>query len=143
MQSGINLEVTDVKTENINAGGSGFITLTLKNTGSDTGEKAVANLSRSGNSPIVPVSNSVFIGTFAPNSSVTAKYKVTVSKDAEPQEYPMAISVAYDNADGQTVVTPTQKIGVPVGSDIDFFGNQHDSETHPGETELYRGNIPQ
>ena len=66
VQSAITMEIADVKTENINAGGSGFITLTLKNIGTDTGKNAVANLSRSGNSPIIPVSSSVYIGTFAP-----------------------------------------------------------------------------
>ena len=148
VQSAINLQVSDVKTENINAGGSGFITLTLKNTGTDIGENAVANLSRSGNSPIIPVSSSVYIGTFAPDSTVTAKYKVSVSKDAEPQDYPIAIAVVYDNTDGETIVTPSQKIGVPVGADVDFTVTSETPELHPGKKQFievtYRndGSVP-
>lgn len=133
VKSAITMEIADVKTENINAGGSGFITLTLKNVGTDTGKNAVANLSRSGNSPIIPVSSSVYIGTFAPGNTTTAKYKVSVSKDAEPQDYPISIAVVYDNADGETVVTPSQKIGVPVGADIDFSVTSESPELHPGK----------
>ncbi|MDD1728155.1 MAG: S-layer protein [Methanospirillum sp.] len=148
IQSAINIDITDVKTENINAGGSGFITLTLKNSGTDTGENAVANLSRSGNSPIVPVSSSVYVGTLAPEATVAAKYKVSVSKDAEPQDYPIAVSVVYDNADGETMVTPTQKVGIPVGADVDFTITSDTPEMHPGKKEFvevtYRndGSVP-
>ncbi|PKL60055.1 MAG: S-layer protein, partial [Methanomicrobiales archaeon HGW-Methanomicrobiales-4] len=131
VQSAITLQVADVKTENINSGGSGYITLTLKNIGTDTGTNSVANLSRSGNSPIIPVSNSVFLGTFAPDTTRAAKYKVSVSKDAEPQDYPVAISVVYDNGDGETVVTPSQKIGVSVGSDVDFTITSPNPELNP------------
>ena len=131
VQSAITMQVSDVKTENINSGGSGFITLTLKNIGTDTGTNAVANLSRSGNSPIIPISNSVFLGTFAPNSTATAKYKVSVSKDAEPQDYPVEISVIYDNEDGETVITPSQKVGVSVGSDVGFTITSESPELNP------------
>lgn len=132
IQSAINLNVTDIQAENLNAGGSGYITLTLENTGTDTGSNAVANLTRSGNSPIIPVSSNVFIGTFAPGNQVSAKYKVSVSKDAEPQQYPIAVFVTYDNADGEIMTTPVQKIGVPVGSDIDFIITSDAPDLTPG-----------
>lgn len=133
VESAINLNVTHVSTENIVAGGSGYIILTLKNSGADTGEKAVANLTRSGNSPIIPVSSSVYIGTFAPGDTVEAKYKVSVSKDAEPQDYPIAIAITYENADGETVTTPSQKIGVPVGEKVDFSVTSNAPEVNPGK----------
>ena len=131
VQSAITMQVSDVMAENINSGGSGYLTLTLKNVGTDTGTNAVANLSRSGNSPIIPASNSVFLGTFAPNATVIAKYKVSVSKDAEPQDYPVEVSVMYDNGDGETVVTPSQKVGVSVGSDVDFNITSQSPELNP------------
>jgi len=131
VQSAITMQVSDVKAENINSGGSGYLTLTLKNVGTDTGTNAVANLSRSGNSPIIPASNSVFLGTFAPNTTTTAKYKVSVSKDAEPQDYPVEVSVMYDNGDGETIVTPSQKVGVTVGSDVDFTITSQSPELNP------------
>ena len=133
VQSAINLQVMDVQTENINSGGSGFITLVLKNNGTDTGKNAVANLSRSGNSPIIPVSSSVFVGTFTPDSTVSAKYKVSISKDAEPQDYPVAIAMVYDNNDGETVVTPSQKIGIPVGADVKFTIANKTPDLNPGK----------
>lgn len=119
--------------DNINAGGSGFITLTLKNTGTDTGENAIANLSRIGNSPIIPVSNSVYLGSFTPGSESTAKYKVSVAKDAEPQDYPIGIAITYENADGETITTPSQKVGVPVGSEVDFTITSYTPKLNPGK----------
>ena len=58
---------------------------------------------------------------------------MSVSKDAEPQDYPISIAVVYDNADGETVVTPSQKIGVPVGADIDFSVTSKSPELYPGK----------
>jgi len=120
IQSTITLEVVDVKTDNINAGGSGNITVTLKNYGRDAGTNAVAFLNRSGESSITPISNGVYIGNFAPNSTITATYKVSVSEDAHPQEYPINIGVVYDNRDSKTLITPQKMIGVPVGSKVHF-----------------------
>lgn len=133
VKSAINLNVTDVKVDNINSGGSGFITLTLKNTGTDTGKNAIANISRIGNSPIVPVSNSVFIGTFNPGDEVAVKYKVSVTKDSEPQDYPVGVAVTYENADGETITTPSQKIGIPVGADVEFTITSETPQLNPGK----------
>jgi len=133
VKSAINLEITDVQTDNINAGGSGFITLTLKNTGTDIGANAVANLSKVGNSPIMPVSNSIYIGTFTPGSEATAKFKVSITKDAEPQDYPISVSVTYENTDGETITTPSQKIGVPVGANVNFNVTSEIPQLRPGK----------
>ncbi|PWR75479.1 COG1361 S-layer family protein [Methanospirillum stamsii] len=133
IKSAINLNVTDVQAENINSGGSGFITLTLKNTGTDSGKNAIANISRIGNSPLIPVSNSVFIGEFAPGSEKTLKYKVSVAKDAEPQDYPLGISVTYENADGETITTTPQKVGVFVGADVEFTITSEKPQMNPGK----------
>lgn len=148
IKSAINLEVIDVQTENINAGGSGFITITLKNSGTDSGENAIANLSRVGSSPVIPVSNNVYLGSFIPGSIVTAKYKVSLANDAEPQDYPISIAVTYENADGETITTPSKKIGIPVGSDIDFSITSETARLNPGKKGLievtYRndGSVP-
>lgn len=133
IKSAINLEVIDVKAENINAGGSGFLNLTLKNIGTDTGENAIANLSRFSNSPLMPVSNNVYIGTFKPGCEVSAKFKISVSKEAEPQDYPISVGVTYENADGETITTPSKKIGVPVGSDIEFTVTSDTPKLNPGK----------
>lgn len=148
VRSAINLQVDDIKTENLSAGGSGFITLTLKNIGTDTGESAVATLNQSGNSLIIPVSSSVYIGTFAPNTTKIVKYKVSVSKEAESQDYPIDIAIIYENKDDETLVTPFQKIGIPVQSDVDFTIISEAPELYPGKKQFisvtYRndGSVP-
>ncbi|MDD1728284.1 MAG: S-layer protein, partial [Methanospirillum sp.] len=132
VQSAINLEVSDVKTDNINAGGSGNITLTLKNTGKDPGKNAIAYLNGSMESPIVPVSNGVYIGNFAPGSTATVTYKVSVSEDAHPQEYPIMVGVVYDNTDGKTLLSPFKRVGVLVGSKVHFTITSAAPKINPG-----------
>lgn len=136
VQSAITLQVEDTKAENLVAGGSGYITISLKNVGTNTGDNAIVTLNRSENSPIIPVSSSVYIGTFVPGNITTAKFKVKVSKDAETQDYPITVSVIYDNADGQTIVSPSQKVGIPVSSDIDFTIISKPPELKPGKNNI-------
>ncbi len=133
VKSAINLDVLSVTPENINAGGSGYVTLQLKNSGADTGKKAIAKLSRNGNSPIVPVDSTVYIGTFEPGQTVDTKFKVSVSKDGEPQTYPLSVLVSYENADGETLETPVEEFGVPVGSKVSFTVTSPAGETSPGK----------
>ncbi len=133
VRSAINLDVVNVTPENINAGGSGYVTLKLKNTGADTGNKAIAKLIRNGNSPVVPVDSTVYIGTFEPGKEVDAKFKVSVSKDGEPQDYPLSVLVAYQNADGENMETPVEDFGVPVGAKVAFQVTNEPSEISPGQ----------
>ncbi|MDD3574274.1 MAG: S-layer protein [Methanospirillum sp.] len=120
VKSAINLDVGKVTPENINAGGEGFVSIVLKNSGADTGKKAIAKLAQFGNSPVVPVDSTVYIGDFEPGQEFTAKFKVSVTRDAEPQEYPLEVLVSYQNEDGEDMETPTEKIGIPVGGKIKF-----------------------
>jgi len=136
VKSAINLDVVSVTPENVNAGGSGYVTLKLKNIGADTGNKAIAKLSRSGNSPVVPIDSAVYLGTFEPGQVIDAKFKVSVSKDGEPQEYPLSILVSYENADGETLETPAQEFGVPVGAKISFTVTSPARETSPGKKDV-------
>jgi hypothetical protein len=133
VKSAINLDVVSVTPENINAGGSGYVTLKLKNSGADTGNKAIAKLSRNGNSPVVPVDSTVYIGSFEPGKEVDAKFKVSVSKDGEPQEYPLSVLVSYENADGEKLDTPVEEFGVPVGAKVSFTVTSPAGETSPGQ----------
>jgi len=133
VKSAINLDVVSVTPENINAGGSGYVTLKLKNSGSDTGKKAIAKLTRSGSSPVVPVDSTVFLGSFEPGSEVDAKFKVSVSKDGEPQTYPLSVIVSYENADGETLETPVEEFGIPVGAKISFNVTSGTAVTSPGQ----------
>lgn len=116
----ITLDVTDVQTESLNAGGSGFVTLTLKNSGNDSGFNAVAKLLRKDNSPVVPVDSTIYMGKIEPGTESTAKFKVSVSKDAEAQSYPLSIRVDYKNSDGENLSTQAKDFGVQVGSKVSF-----------------------
>jgi hypothetical protein len=136
VKSAINLDILAVTPENINAGGSGFVTLTLKNSGADAGSKAIAKLVRSGNSPVVPVDSSVYIGEFVPGSEIDAKFKVSVSKDAEPQTYPLQVLISYQNTDGETLDTPIEEVGIPVGAKVAFKVTSPPSEISPGQKKV-------
>jgi hypothetical protein len=132
VKSAINLDVLSVTPEDINAGGSGYVTLKLKNSGADTGNKAIAKLSRSGNSPVVPVDSTVYLGTFKPGDEKDAKFKVSVSKDGEPQNYPLSVLVSYENADGETLETPIEQFGIPVGAKVAFKVTSPPGEANAG-----------
>ena len=148
VKSAINLEVADVIADNISAGGTGFVTLKLKNTGTDSGDNAIAKLSQSGKSPVIPVDGNVYLGNFSPGETIDAKFKVSVSKDAEAQDYPVSLLVNYRNSNGETVDTPVQEFGIPVGKKVDFTITSPTPEINPGEKKVisvsYRndGSVP-
>ncbi len=87
----IKIEVLDAVPENLNIGSEGYLNLTIKNIGSEDGKKASVKIRRNGASPIIPTDSSVFIGDFPHNSTVTCRYKVAVSGDAEKQSYPVDV----------------------------------------------------
>ncbi|NLV26786.1 MAG: S-layer protein [Methanomicrobiales archaeon] len=133
IKSAINLAVTHVQADGINAGGSGYVTLTLQNNGTNSGERAVAKLSKSENSPILPVDSSVFIGTFEPGQSVDTRFRVSVSEDADAQKYPLNVQITYNNENGETLDTPGIEFGVPVGSKTDFTITSPPAEMNQGQ----------
>ncbi|HWQ66867.1 MAG TPA: S-layer protein [Methanospirillum sp.] len=136
VRSAINLDVVSVTPENINAGGSGYVTLKLKNSGADTGTKSIAKMTRSGDSPVIPVDSTVYIGEFAPGEEVDAKFKVSVSKDAEPQDYPLQVLISYQNDDGETLETPVEEFGLPVGAKVSFTVTSPAGEINPGQKKV-------
>jgi hypothetical protein len=114
------IDVLDAVPENLSVGTSGYLDLKIKNSGSDNGKKATVQLLRNGNSPIVPVDSSVYIGDFPLNQTVSCRYKIEVSSEAEKQTYPVDVAVTYENRYGDTVTSATQTLGVPVRSKITF-----------------------
>lgn len=136
VQSSINLEVSDVTAEHINAGGSGYLTLTLKNTGNEPGSNAVVKLIKDEDSPIVPVESSQYFGDFNPGAEIPAKFKVSVSKEAEAQNYPMKVQVTYENREGENLIYTSNDFGVQVGAKIDFSVTSDAETVHPGEKKV-------
>jgi hypothetical protein len=114
------LGVGEVKAEQVNVGNEGYLTMEVTNKGSEDGKDAVVRISRNGNSPVIPVDTSVYVGDFTQNASMQIRYKIAVSRDAEAQMYPLDMMVTYKNTEGDTVSSDIQTIGVPVGGKIDF-----------------------
>ena len=116
----VKIEVLEAVPENLNVGSEGYLNLRIKNTGFEDGKKATVKLIRNGASPLIPVDNSVFIGDFPRNGTVTCRYRISVSGDAEKQAYPVDLVVSYENRDGDEVSSAAETIGIPVGGKITF-----------------------
>jgi hypothetical protein len=116
----VKIEVVEAVPENLNVGTEGYLNLKIKNTGFENGRKASVKIIRNGASPIIPTDNSVFIGDFPHDGTVTCRYKISVSSNAEKQTYPVDVVVTYENQDGDTVTSAAETIGVPVGGKITF-----------------------
>jgi hypothetical protein len=117
----IKIEILDAVSENLNIGSEGYLNLTIKNIGLEDGKKASVKILRNGASPIIPTDSSVFIGDFPHNSTVTCRYKVVVSDEAEIQSYPVDVLVMYENREGDVVSSTADTIGIPVGGKISFI----------------------
>ena len=132
IRSTIAIDVVSAVPEHVNVGTEGYLNLKIKNTGSESGSKAIVRITQSGNSPITPTDSSVFIGDFPSGDVVDCRYKVSVSKNAERQTYPVDVSVVYQNNEGDTVTSRTETIGVPVGSKVSFAITSPAPEMNPG-----------
>ena len=111
----VTVDVIDAVPENLSVGTSGYLNLKIINHGTDDGKKATVTLVRNGNSPVIPVDSSVYIGDFPLNQTISCRYKIMVSSDAVRQSYPVDVFVTYENRYGDTVTSATETVGVPVG----------------------------
>ena len=116
----VKIEVLDVVPENLNVGSEGYLSLKIKNTGLEDGKKASVKIIRNGASPLIPTDNSVFIGDFPRDGTVSCRYRISVSSDAENLIYPVDVVVTYENRDGDVVSSAAETLGVPVGRKITF-----------------------
>lgn len=126
----ITIEVLEAVPENLNVGGEGYLDLKIKNIGLEDGRKASVKIIRNGASPVIPSDNSVFIGDFPRNGTVTCRYKISISGDAEEQSYPVDVVVTYENRDGDIVTSVPETVGIPVGGKITFL---------PGTVQVVQG----
>jgi len=129
---GLRVEVLDVRSESLNVGTEGYVSMTLKNIGHDTANKAVAKVVRNGASPLIPTDGNAYIGTFEPGETVDVKFKVAVADSAEPQSYPLDVVVAYEDYEGKSTASRPVTIGLPVGGKIDFDVASPTVTLHPG-----------
>ncbi len=112
--------VSAISTEHLNVGNEGFVTVSVKNTGSEPAALAVLRILQNGNSPVVPTDSSVFIGALPVNQTAEARFKVSVSRDAQEAEYPVDLVLTYQNREGDTVNSEKVTVGIPVRGKITF-----------------------
>jgi hypothetical protein len=116
----VKIDVLNASSTNLIVGTEGYVNLTIKNIGYEDGTQATVKLLRSGESAVIPTDTNVYIGAFPRNGVVTCLYKVAISADAQAQTYPVDVAVTYTNAEGDTVTSTTETIGVPVADKLRF-----------------------
>jgi hypothetical protein len=132
----VKIDVLDAEVSNIVVGTEGYVNLTIKNIGYEDGKQATVKLLQSGSSAVIPTDNNVYIGDFPRNEVVTCLYKVAISADAHAQTYPIDVAVTYTNAEGDTVTSATDTIGVPVGAKLGFTITSSPAVVTQGETSV-------
>lgn len=129
------LSVEDSKSNNLPAGGNGYITFTIRNTGQDTGNRTSVYLTPEGASPVVPYSNGAYIGQLLPGGTAQPRFKVAVSSNADPsQTYPVSMYAVYRDFEGNTVTSPPVNTGVTFGEKVRFERVSAPSVINPGKT---------
>ncbi len=116
IQPHVKAEVIGAVPEQLIPGSEGYLNLTIRNAGPENGTMASVKLIRNGQSPIIPASSTVFIGTYPSGGIVTCRYKVSVAKDATNQTYPVDLAVTYTNREGTIVTSSKTTVGVPVNN---------------------------
>ncbi|MDG6249846.1 CARDB domain-containing protein [Methanocalculus sp.] len=129
----VRILVTDIQTDSINVGTEGYITLTVRNTGSEDARSATLKIDRSGTSPLIPTDGSAFIGDFPAGSTVTRTFKVAVSTNAEPRDYPLSVYAEYKDRNGQMQTSEPRTFGVNTGGKIEFTAISPPAVVSPGQ----------
>ncbi|MDD1715402.1 MAG: S-layer protein [Methanolinea sp.] len=120
VRSEVILEVRSLVAGNITAGNEEYLDLALRNTGSLAGTGSIARIGQSGESPIVPVDGSAYIGNFSPGSVVPCRFKIRATDQAREGTYPLDVWIEYRDPNGDLMQTRPATIGVPVRGKIDF-----------------------
>jgi hypothetical protein len=116
IQPRVKAEVIEAGAEELTVGSEGYLNLKIKNTGPENGTMASVKLLRNGQSPIIPVDSTLFIGEFPSGDTVACRYKIAVSKDATNQTYPVDLTISYTNREGTVVTSSKTTVGVPVNA---------------------------
>jgi hypothetical protein len=136
IQSDVYLGIVSATPEHLNVGNEGYVNLKVLNTGYEDAESAIIKISRNGNSPLIPTDSSVYIGDFPRNGTVDCRFKVSVSRDATSQTYPLDVFVVYKDHEGDTRTSDPVTVGIPVGGKISFeVASEHGAVT-PGQKKV-------
>lgn len=116
IQPRVMAEVIEAGAEELTVGSEGYLNLKIRNNGPENGTKASVKLLRNAKSPIIPTDSTLFIGDFLSGGIVAGRYKVSVSKDATNQTYPVDLVVSYTNREGTIVTSSVTTVGVAVNA---------------------------
>ena len=115
------LAVTDVQSSGLYAGGEGYVTMTVENTGTDDASHFALYIEPGGYGPLTPVESNLYIGDFAVGETITPRVKISVSQDADAtQEYPLTVFGVYKDYEGMDAMTSPALIGVNFLGKITF-----------------------
>ncbi|MDI9633636.1 MAG: hypothetical protein QFX32_06220 [Methanolinea sp.] len=116
----------------VSAGEEGDVAIAIENADQFVARDAVAMVVRHGESPVVPLGGSVFVGDFAPGESFNGTFRVRVSDGATAATYPLDVVVRYRDDEGETVDSDAVTIGIPVAGKAAF-------SIEPAEVTVPRG----
>lgn len=130
------VSVESFSAEHLNAGNEGYLVMQLKNIGHVNAESAVVKIGRNGNSPLIPTDSSIYIGDFPINETVDARFKVSISREAGDQIYPLDVFLVYEDESGGQMTSKVTTIGVPVRGKISFVVIKEPEPITAGEKQV-------
>jgi hypothetical protein len=131
------LEIMEVRTDHLNVGTEGYLTVTLKNIGNEDASRGVLRITRNGNSPVIPSDGNLYLDSFPQGAEITTRFKVSVSSTAEAdQVYPIDIILSYQDSEGDLILTDPLSFGVPVQGKVDFAVTSDAAELAPGQKQV-------
>jgi hypothetical protein len=117
----VKIGIIEAVPEQLSVGSQGYIRLKIQNIGPENGEMTSVKLLRNGHSPIIPTDSTLFVGSFPSGGFLECRYKVSVSRDAANQTYPIDVAVSYTNREGTIVTSSSETVGVLVNDKTAFF----------------------
>lgn len=116
----VKIAVVEATPDTLSAGTSGYLVLKIRNDGPEDGTKASVKLVQSGSSAVIPTDSTAFVGDFNSGDTISCRFKITASRDATDQVYPVDVSVTYTNREGEIITSRSESVGIPVNSKISF-----------------------
>ena len=111
--------ILSLDTDNLNAGQTGTMTVSLKNAGYGGGMSSAVELS--GISGVFRlVDGGVYIGDFPPGAVRTVTFTAFVNDAVSAGTYPEEVMVVYTDEHGEAQTSVSERIGIPVGEGASF-----------------------
>lgn len=120
VKSEVILEVVSLAAGNITSGNEEYLDLALQNSGSLAGTGSIARIGQSGESPVIPVDGSAYLGNFSPGTIAECRFKIRAGDQAQEGTYPLDVWIEYRDRNGDLMQSRPVTIGVPVKGEIGF-----------------------